>query len=93
MGGGVSCQNSLEVLNLLTYKLIMSSDDEIVQFVIQILLRKKKNCEYLSVLGNAVRTRYIPKGGLKKLFLRHPDHFLLNERYVSGIYVWRYAST
>ena len=92
-GGGVSCQNSLEVLNLLTYKLIMSSDDEIVQFVIQILLRKKKNCEYLSVLGNAVRTRYIPKGGLKKLFLRHPDHFLLNERYVSGIYVWRYAST
>lgn len=72
---------SLEDLNLLIYKLIMSSDDEIVQFIIQILLRKKDTCEYLSVLGNAVRTRYA-KGGLKKLFLRHPDHFLLTERYV-----------
>jgi len=58
----------------------MDDEDDIVKFIAQILLRKEKKREYLSVLGNVVRSKH-PKGGLKKLFLRHPQHFIFTERY------------
>ena len=58
----------------------MDGEDDIIEFIVQILLRKKNNREYLSVLGNAVLPKQ-PRGGLKKLFLRHSQHFIFIERY------------
>lgn len=69
------------VLLYFTCSKIMNDEDvDIIAFIVQLLLRKENNSEYLSVLGNSVRSKQ-PKGGLKKLFLRHPQHFIFTERY------------
>ncbi len=69
------------VLLYFTCSKIMNDEDvDIIAFIVQLLLRKENNSEYLSVLGNSVRSKH-PKGGLKKLFLRHPQHFIFTERY------------
>ncbi|KAI8114265.1 hypothetical protein M9434_002391 [Picochlorum sp. BPE23] len=63
-------------------------DSDIVQCTVQILLRKKSHSEYLSVLGNAVRSVQpvfeggtpLQKGLLKRIFLKYPDQFIIKER-------------
>lgn len=69
-------------------------DSDIVHCTVQILLRKKSHSEYLAVLGNAVRSLQpvpeggapLPKGFLKRIFLKYPDHFDIKERYVITLY-------
>lgn len=63
----------------------MSDDSEILKYVAQILLKKKNCCEYLSALGSAIPVK--PRGGLKKLFLRHKEQFSLDARYISSFFL------
>lgn len=66
----------------------VQDDSDIVHCTVQILLRKKSHSEYLSVLGNAVRSFQsvseggtpLQKGLLKMLFLKYPDQFIIEER-------------